>query len=87
MGYAAGQGTFFQSPRFQRGSFFEDSDSVLTLHILKFKMPSFLVFQISRDMSLLISKVNTPRFQLFLILACVFYLENLSDCVIRYMSL
>ena len=52
----------------------------------KFKILSFLVFQISSDMFLSISKVSTLRLQLFIsdflwgdwLVFC--YLESLSDC-------
>ena len=55
----------------------------------KLKILSFLVFQISSDMSLSISKVSTFRLQLFIFdfffrFACAyFYLESLSDFVVK----
>ena len=61
MGHATVQGTFFLSIRFQKRSFFERKSQCGLKHfkVLKFKISSFLVFQISSGMCLLISKVST----------------------------
>ena len=85
---------FFTQPGPIRGPFLKESPRQCVLKHskkLKFKISSFLAFQISSGTSLSISKVSTLRLLLFIfyflgvnsLFTLCFYLESLSDCFIK----